>query len=62
MIGVSDLLNPIVYANSYEFVTGIKTLDNPNLKIYLIVLLMLVFSITFIGLSVFRINKMNLVD
>ncbi|MDI9217643.1 MULTISPECIES: ABC transporter permease subunit [Clostridium] len=62
MIGVSDLLNPIVYANSYEFVTGIKTLYNPSLKIYLVVLLMLAFSITFIALSVLRVNKMNLVD
>lgn len=62
MIGVSDLLNPIVYANSYEFVTGIRTLYDPRLRIYLVVIVMILLSAIFISLSILRINKMNLVD
>ena len=62
MVGVSDLLNPIVYANSYEFVTGIRTLHDPILKVYLAIIIMIILSILFICLSILRINKMNLVD
>lgn len=57
MIGVNDFLNPTVYANSYEFVTGIRTLYDPKSRVYLVVIIMILLSILFVFLSIVRVNK-----
>lgn len=60
IIEINDLFNLAIYANSYEYVTGIRTLINPSSIIIIGILSMLVISIISIILSIFKINKMEL--